>query len=215
MTQIVLHGALGKEFGKFHNFNIGRPIDAIRALMANKRGFRHALKAWGRKGRFYEIICDGEAITEENELIHRKKINRIDIVPAILGTSKVVKIIIGVVLIIVGVIFKQPWLIKLGAGLIIGGVMEMLFPPEMPSFHTEAQGRSFIFSTTTNSTSRGTPVQIGYGRLRIGSQVISTTLEPVRLGGGNSAAYDFPQFTKLGFGNDLANYIVRTRFSTQ
>jgi len=192
MTEVILHGALGRKFGKVHYFNINKPIDAIRALMANKKGFRHALKAWGRKGFLYEMICNGNLIENEQELLNTQNIKRIELAPVILGASKEIKIVLGVILIVVGAIFiATGWLaplgkfmVSMGVGLLIGGILEILFPVSIPSFHTEAAGRSFIFSTTGNSTTRGAPVQIGYGRLRVGSQVISTNLEPTRLGGG-------------------------------
>ena len=194
MTEVILHGALGKKFGRSHCFNIGKPVDAIRALMANKKGFRRALRTWGKKGRLYEIVCDGELIENETELLNKRRLDRVEIVPTIVGTSKAVKIIVGVVLIVVGVILEfyfpgnpfSGYLYSMGAGLILGGVLEILFPVQTPSFHTDAATRSFLFSSTTNSTTRGGAVQIGYGRVRTGSQVISTVLEPSRMGGGNA-----------------------------
>jgi len=186
MTEVILHGALGKRFGRFHSFNIGKPIDAIRALIANKKSFRHVLKSWGRKGRLYEIICDGQLITDETELINPRKIKLVEIVPIIIGTSRALKIVVGAILVIVGAVTGINFFVNIGVALIVGGVMELLFPVQTPSFHTEAQAKSFLFSSTQNSTSRGQPVQIGYGRLRAGSQVISTSLEPSRLGGANT-----------------------------
>jgi predicted phage tail protein len=187
MTNIILHGILGKRFGEEHQYNIGKPIDALRALMANKKGFTKAVKTWGRKGRLYEIICDGKLMDNELELNSTKKINTIEIVPIILGSSGVVKMIIGVILIIVGVILLPyggigKFFISVGVSFVLGGLIEILFPTQIPSFHTEATARSFTFSSAENSTTRGNPVQLGYGRLRIGSQVVSTVLEPARLG---------------------------------
>lgn len=198
MTEIILHGALGRRFGRRHLFNIGKPIDAVRALMANKKGFRRALKSWGREGKLYEVICDGKLIDTEQEFINSQRIEKIEIVPTIMGTSGVVKFVVGVILIVVGVIvspfapFIGKALITVGASLVIGGVLEMLFPVQTPSFHTEAAGKSFLFSGVTNTTSRGGPVQVGYGRMRVGSQVISTALEPSRFGGANNELGERP-----------------------
>ena len=194
MTNVILHGLLGKRFGTHHKFRVFKPVDAFRALMANKKGFRSAIKKWGRKGRLYEIICDGQVVENENDFVNPRNIKTIEIVPIIIGAGigDWWKAVVGFILVVVGVIINvvsggalSPIgnaLIGMGIGLIAMNIMEILFPPQTPSFETEAAARSFTFATTSNTTSRGSSVQIGYGRYRMGSQVISTVLEPKRIG---------------------------------
>jgi predicted phage tail protein len=192
MTNVILHGALARRFGKIHRYNINKPVDAVRALMATQKGFRNILKRWGREGKLYEIICDGRVVETEEDLLHGRPIETVEIVPVVMGASRVLKIIVGVIMIIIGVVLTAygygalgKIFIRLGAALIIGGVMEILFPPpsaDPGQFHTEAQGKSFLFANVQNTTNRGLPVQIGYGRLRVGSQIVSTELASTRLG---------------------------------
>jgi predicted phage tail protein len=192
MTNIILHGALGKRFGKEHKFFVRKPVDAIRALMANKKGFSHAFRTWGQKGKLYEIICDDVLIDSDDLLLQEKNINEIHIVPTVIGSGNTLRIIIGVVLVIVGLLINYfsggtlsglgNFLIQLGIGMIVGGILGILFPPAVPQFEAAISSKSFVFSSLGNETTRGGPVKIGYGRLRVGSNVVSTALEPTRLG---------------------------------
>ena len=60
----------------------------------------------------------------------------------------------------------------LGAGLILQGVGEMLYPTQDPTFEDNPQ-ISFNFSGTQNTGRAGTPVPIVYGEIFTGSVVIS------------------------------------------
>ena len=63
----------------------------------------------------------------------------------------------------------------IGAGLVLSGVSDMLFPtPKMPQFSSEQDPRlSFSFSGTQQTSRAGTPVPIVYGEIFTGSVVIS------------------------------------------
>ena len=189
MTSVILHGALGKKFGTNHKYMIRKPIDAVRALMANRKGFKSALKTWGKQGKLYEIICDGKKIESENELKEHSNIEQIDISSLIIGTSSnAAKIIVGIVMVVVSIYMPgaggmlAAGIQGAGVSLIIGGIMGLLFPPPVPSFTAEAQSKSFIFSTLENSATQGVSVPLGYGRMRIGTKVISTEIKPRRMG---------------------------------
>ena len=60
----------------------------------------------------------------------------------------------------------------IGAGLILQGVGEMLYPTQDPTFEDNPQ-ISFNFSGTQNTGRAGTPVPIVYGEIFTGSVVIS------------------------------------------
>ena len=60
----------------------------------------------------------------------------------------------------------------IGAGLVLQGVGEMLFPTQTPEFEDNPQ-ISFNFSGTQNTARAGTPVPIVYGEIFTGSVVIS------------------------------------------
>ena len=60
----------------------------------------------------------------------------------------------------------------IGAGMVLQGVGEMLFPTQQPTFEDNPQ-ISFNFSGTQNTARAGTPVPIVYGEIFTGSVVIS------------------------------------------
>ena len=60
----------------------------------------------------------------------------------------------------------------IGAGLVLQGVGEMLYPTQTPEFEDNPQ-ISFNFSGTQNTARAGTPVPIVYGEIFTGSVVIS------------------------------------------
>jgi len=195
MTNVILHGLLGKKFGERHSFFVRKPVDAIKGLIANKEGFGRALRTWCLEGKYYQIICDGEVINSENTLVKPDQYKQIDIVPALVGASDTMKIVVGIILIIVGFWFAPAgtvgWrmvfggaLKAIGFSLVMSGVMGMLYPAPVPSFESTPQANSFMFSSLQNSQVQGVPVPVGYGRLRIGSKVISTCLRPERLSKG-------------------------------
>ncbi len=67
----------------------------------------------------------------------------------------------------------------LGIGLVLSGVAEMLSPqPSLDSTLDESvQLESFTFSNVVNTSRQGMPVPIAYGRLFVGSAVLSSGLD--------------------------------------
>ena len=64
----------------------------------------------------------------------------------------------------------------IGAGLILQGVGEMLYPTQTPEFEDNPQ-ISFNFGGTQNTARAGTPVPIVYGEIFTGSVVISGDID--------------------------------------
>ena len=68
-----------------------------------------------------------------------------------------------------------------GAGLVFGGVSEIISPTPQPSSlergKEAARLESFSFSGITNTSQQGLPVPIAYGRVFVGSAVISAGLD--------------------------------------
>ena len=65
-------------------------------------------------------------------------------------------------------------------GVVTMGVQMMLAPkPEMqrPESVVNSAKQSFLFSSKANIAEQGLPVPVGYGRLRVGSSVIQSTIK--------------------------------------
>jgi predicted phage tail protein len=71
----------------------------------------------------------------------------------------------------------------LGIGLTFMGIAQAISPqPEVPDFDESAQLESFSFSNVVNTSRQGLPVPIAYGRVFVGSAIISsgTDVDEVR-----------------------------------
>jgi predicted phage tail protein len=69
---------------------------------------------------------------------------------------------------------------NVGFALALGGVAQMLAPqPKMDAGagSQEANSPSYTFNGAVNTTAQGHPVPVGYGRLIIGSAVISAGVQ--------------------------------------
>ena len=70
---------------------------------------------------------------------------------------------------------------NIGIGLALTGIAQALSPqPEPTSIDESVQLESFSFSNVVNTTRQGLPVPIAYGRVFVGSAVISSNLDVVQ-----------------------------------
>ena len=67
---------------------------------------------------------------------------------------------------------------NLGIALVLGGIAQSISPqPEPPSLDEAVQLESFTFSNVVNTSRQGMPCPIAYGRLFVGSAVLSSGLD--------------------------------------
>lgn len=190
MRTVILHGELGKRFGRLHNFDIRNVSGAVRALCANFPDFRSYMLAPENNAIGYKVLV-GEEELETLDAIHDPVgRSQIKIVPVITGGGAVTRIFIGAALIAASVYFTGGLGIgaglslagvssSIGIALTLGGISQLLAgSPESngPSERPEDKP-SYLFDGAVNTTSQGHPVPIGYGRLIVGSQVISAGLQ--------------------------------------
>ena len=89
MTIITIHGVLGKTFGKQMKIHINNVNSAIKAIDTNRPGFIKKIHDLSKDNYNYHLIVDGEIIEDHNVLNEKRKINSIDIVPAVYGSGPV------------------------------------------------------------------------------------------------------------------------------
>jgi predicted phage tail protein len=113
--------------------------------------------------------------------------DEIRIAPIIEGSKRggVLQTIIGVVLIVVGVVVTGMTfggaaplggaLVNLGIGMVVGGIVQMLSPqPKGLSAKDSPENQpSYSMNGTVNTQAAGNPVPLCYGRVKIGSALIS------------------------------------------
>ena len=178
LRKVVLYGAMGRQFGRVHHFDIGTPAEAIRALRGNF-GAKFDRYLFRNRDSAFRVLLDDEPADAER-LQQPVGKETIRIVPLIYGAKSAIgQVIIGAILIalvfVPGMQWAAPYLIPMGVGLIMGGVSQMLFsPPTLDDSYEPVTNRpSFAFSGPVNTTAQGNCVAVGYGRLIVGSQVVS------------------------------------------
>ena len=181
-TKIKLHGRLAKIFGdSFEFFNIKKPIDAVNAINTIHKNFKETIIADYKDGQNYELLVNKKSV-DALSLQHEQKIEEIEIVPCIIGHG-IGAIVVGAASVAFGIAatgaFATAFFVTLGVGLIMAGVVYLLTPiPENEPREVEAtvKTESFLFQSQNNVASQGSPVRLGYGRLRVGSQVIASSV---------------------------------------
>jgi len=196
MTVVNLHGILAHEFGDSFLMEIEKPKQVIDAITCNKALFKKRILELSQQGIHYSILIDGENIVSEYQLEIKKENTVIDFAPVICGRGFVTLLTaigsalagaggaLGVIGGALGTIGSAGW-----ASTLIGTVLnsvamaviqQALAPSEKPQ-RTEATvsgtKESFLISSKGNLAEQGIPVPVGYGRLRVGSYIIQSTIK--------------------------------------
>jgi len=192
MKTILLYGFLGERFGKVHQYAVNSPAEAIRALSATINGFKQALI----EGEHYRVVVGGRATLDIGQTINPiSDRESIRIVPVVAGSGGLGKVLLGAALIaasfylpgsaaFLGTTFNVASMASsVGFSLVLGGVSQMLFaPPKAPKTAEAPESRlSFIFNGAVNTSRQGNCVPVCYGRMIVGSQVISAGLSVTQL----------------------------------
>ncbi len=190
MRKVQLCGHLGKKFGRVFELDVNSPAEAIRALRANFPDFEAYMYKHSEPG--FRVYV-GKYNVGDEELSASSVDTTIKFVPVVRGSGKggIGQIILGALLIaaafytggasLAGGALTTTALggmaLSFGASLIIGGVTQMLTSsPGAISQNSVNNQPSYAFNGAVNTTAQGNPVPILYGRLIVGSQVISAGL---------------------------------------
>lgn len=201
MRTVRLNGALGKKYGRIHKLAVGTPAEAVRALCANYPEFYGDLSKSHEQGIAYKCILDRERVGDA--ALGHPISKSFSITPVVVGAGKIGTIILGIALIatafltfgaslaaasgtvlstatmstatigFLGLTYANvAWL---GVAITLSGISQLLAPTiKKPTSGTIDQNN--YFNGAVNSTAQGIPVPIGYGRLIIGSAVISAAI---------------------------------------
>ena len=200
MKIVKVYGALKKRLGQGRfELDVATPAEAIRALCANFPGLQKWIIDSEQDGIGYKVKVGKESIEEDNlENLHLPWSERdvFSITPVLTGAGRGWgKVLIGALLIGAAIMFPgaqfglggfkaaagysgfQAAVGQIGIAVTLMGVAEMISPvPPGPPGEAE-QLESFNFSGVVNTSRIGTPVPIAYGRVFVGSSVISSGLD--------------------------------------
>ena len=197
LRKIKVYGELANFVGhKEFEVKVETLSQAVSFLINNFAGIEEYMNP-----KYYQVKVGNYSI-DENEIHHPIGQEDIHFVPVIQGAGRGIgKILLGGALIAlsfgVGGLFANPLAFGakgfgfasagmgakaafgIGAGLLLSGVSDMLFPvPKLPDFNSEQDPRiSFNFSGTQQTTRAGTPVPLVYGEIFTGSVVISGAVD--------------------------------------
>jgi len=192
MLVVYLYGHLAKAYGKRHELAVKSPAEAIRAFSANYKDFKQRVIDGGG----YRILAGKEDRADD---IHLPTSRSIKIIPVIQGSGGLGKIVLGAALIAASFYLPGTQFISafssfsfsasaiassVGFSLLLGGVSQLLFsPPSAKSGESERADNkpSYNFNGAVNTSGQGNAIALAYGRLRVGSQLISAGTETANL----------------------------------
>jgi predicted phage tail protein len=195
MTNIYLHGKLAQIFGKLFKLKVNNVLSALNGIDANRNGFLQEILSSSKNGIYYCIIANNEKIENQNQLIERKNIKTIHILPIIYGSGEAVAFALHLTVtvgnkvvsstagqIVAGLVNMA---ISLGVSFLMSALMKQAAPPSMgqqniavggASAAIEAAGRSYVFSNNINTSEQGSAIPVGYGKIKTSSSVIFSSV---------------------------------------
>lgn len=179
MKTLFLHGFLKEKYGESFELDVLSPAEAVRAICVQVPGFMEDI----RKGVWHVLRGPlDRKDSDDEEKIHLAlgTETEVHLLPAVQGANDgFLTAVVGIALVAVGVFTFGAALIGAGAGMAVGGIIQMTtkLPSGNPASQESADSRpSFLFDGPVNTSSQGLAVPRGYGRLKIGSVVISAGL---------------------------------------
>lgn len=189
VTTIRLYGRLGAKFGRVHRMAVGSAAEAVRALCSQLPGFDRFLTEAKDNGYGFAVFY-GKSNLKEEDLHNPSFGEEIRFAPILFGSKNGgwFQVIVGAVLVVVGAVLSAYGfgaiggpMIKLGVGLIVGGVVQLLAPvPKGVNARDKPENQpSYAFNGPVNTQAQGNPVPVVYGECITGSAVLSAGINAV------------------------------------
>lgn len=180
---IRLYGNLTR-FGRVHRLAVENTAEAIRALCALLPGFERELMTSRDRGIRYACFL-GKRNISKDELTLSGGADDIRIAPVLVGAKAAgaLQFIVGAVMVVAGMAVNVlsdgalssvgTAMIQAGVAMMVGGVVQMLSPQQTNTSKSAENGASYNFTGAVNTTIQGSAVPALYGRMIVGSAVIS------------------------------------------
>lgn len=193
MVVIKLYGILEEVAQRTTSVHAATFDEAMRALLANFPKLRKTLS-----NLRVSVLVNGQMIQFEDAL-RPFNADRIDIMPVVGGNGPAVMILAGAALTagaatIAGLftgtflasVITSASIAQFGISMILGGITQLLFKPPKPNIGSRADDKaSYNFNGPVNVSQQGNIVPVGYGRLRVGSMVVSVNVQTWDIPTGN------------------------------
>ena len=188
MVNVRFYGSL-KQFGSEFRLDCQTTAEIVQALTSQIPKLRQFIQQGLFTVRVGRDYFDNRYL--EQGLSHKLKDDAtVHFTPVLKGSKRGgLFVVIAGVAIIAGAIALGPlagiistnaaWIVgSVGASLLLGGVAQMLTKmPEMKMGTEKEKKQSTAFSNLSNMTAQGKPMPLAYGRMRVGSLIISQGVE--------------------------------------
>ncbi len=208
MVKITLYGRLAEIAGKARwLLDVRTAAEALRAVDANCGGRVREYLTTHLQSEYRVLLNEQDFKTVEDIANPTRKLTSVEFVPVLQGSGGGWWQILAAVVLIAVAWYVAP---AAGAGffasggatgagfaglstflqtaalaMAVGGISSLVAGnPSLPSFQSNERPEnkpSYLFSGAVNTTQQGNPVPIGYGRLRVGSQVISAGIRSLEI----------------------------------
>lgn len=183
LQKVKLYGPTGAKFGREFEFVASNAREVIRAMCGTIPGFKRYMQRAHNAGLTFAVFIGDKNITEHN-FDDPTGGQTIRIAPIVQGNKRqgALNTIIGVVIIIIGVILLYtpaagiaPAVIKFGAAMALGGIVQMLSPqPKGLGANEGPENRpNYTFDGAKNLRALGAALPVAYGECWAGSVLVS------------------------------------------
>lgn len=200
LTNVILRGHLGRQFGSRRTLAVRSPAEAVQALCATVPGFEKALLESPFE---YRILVRGEAIDPAKDLALPTGQGEIRIVPVVAGSkSEALQIITGAALLALaftplgmgttmleyglngalgmgaaGIATATSMVGYMGLAMALGGVSRLLTGAQDPTVRQDSSRANGVFTNAQNTVAQGVPVPCAYGEFYCTPPLISEAID--------------------------------------
>ena len=178
MTEISIEGHLAEVVGSSWTLKVRNFMELFNAIEANTNKLRNYFNA--RRKQYWAIFVDDERVDAEKFMFQNIENKHVRIIPLLAGGGPVAGAIVaaigvkGTAAIILEFVISAiiSTAISFGLSLLLAKLLKTDDPAAVNT-------TSFIFSSPENVSQQGQVVPVGYGRIKVGSTVISVGLTNV------------------------------------
>lgn len=175
MKRIELHGVLADKFGAYFDLVVDSAKEATHAIACQLPEFKKFMLSSEHKGLRFAVFADDKnlALGEIGATTRAKVIHIVPVVTGAGGNGGLFQLIIGAALVTTGFLMGgNPYLISMGAGLMIGGAASLLMPsPKVEPTDEDGNRPNYGFGGANTTTSVGNVVGLLYGEREVGGGI--------------------------------------------
>ena len=175
MRSIHLHGELGKRYGRKWRLDVRTPAEAFHLIDANIDGFIRYVRESAHAGVGYRVFIGDEEVDDVQRLIYPSSRESYRVVPVIGGSAEGFAAVVA--------FFEAlTWQQVVGyiATTALSYAISAALSPSPKSSATDRERPenkpSYMFNGPVNVIAQGHPVPVGYGRMIVGGQVITSAI---------------------------------------